>query len=354
MLSTTAEESKRRRFRLSIRMMLLLVLAICLGLGWQTNKARQQRAVVAAVKAHGGWVHYDYEFVKGKLTPGRTLWIPNSLRKAFGDEYFQEIRWVSFVYDDASGKRYDNDRVEACDDVMALLEYQSSLKSIFMKRTQATDEGLSHLRRLTDLEELYMWDASLITDAGVENLKGLVNLRNIHLDKSRMTDVGFRHLAGMKKMKRLVLENQSFSDRGLATVEGMNELTCLSVGGSQGIPCYITDDGLKVVANLENLQTISLGYARVTDEGLKHLSKLKNLKILDLGGCESITDEGLRHLAGLDNLEWLVLHTTKVTDQGLEHLAGLQKLKLLGLPQGVSKESKERFKSMMSPSLKVW
>jgi hypothetical protein len=59
---------------------MLLVLILAVLLGWRVNKARQQRRVVAAVEQYGGWVHYDYEFVSGKLTPGQEPWAPHWLR----------------------------------------------------------------------------------------------------------------------------------------------------------------------------------------------------------------------------------------------------------------------------------
>ncbi len=354
MSSTTTNSPKRRGLRLTVGMMMVLVLVLCLGLGQQSNRARRQREVVAAVESHGGWVHYDYEFVNGTLTPGRSPGAPDWLRRNLGDEYFQEIRQVSFVYDNSTGTRYDNADTRSCDDALALLEGQSGLKYLLMKGTQATDKGLSHLRGLTGLEDLYIWDSTLISDAGVENLRGLVNLRHLHLDKSRMTDEGFRHLARMKQMERLSLQGHAFSDRGLATVEGMTELTLLGVGGSERVASLITDDGLIVLKDLKKLRNLDLSYSRVTDRGLKQLSGLKALRILDLNGCEGITDAGLAELSDLVNLKWLLLRGTNVTDEGLEYLTELKHLRLLTLPDGISTESKKQYRSRLPGSPAVY
>ena len=61
----------RRRLRLTLRASMALIVFVAALLGWRVNKARQQHEAVAAVRRHGGWVHYDYEFVNDKLTPGR-------------------------------------------------------------------------------------------------------------------------------------------------------------------------------------------------------------------------------------------------------------------------------------------
>jgi hypothetical protein len=330
-------------------MMMLLILVLCVWLAREANRAREQRRLLAAIRSHGGWAHFDYEFINEKLTPGRQPWAPSRLRRALGDEYFQQVRHVSFVYDDVTGKRYDNVRSAACDDVLALLSRQPGLKHLYLKGSQATDDGLASLRALTSLEDLYIWDSTLISDTGVENLEGLVNLRNLHLDKSKVTDVGFRHLARLTKLEHLVLEDHSFSDKGLAAVKDMKHLTWLCVGGSSRNESLISDEGLALVADLNDLQNVNLAYSKVTDRGLKHLAGLKKLKILDLEGCD-ITDEGLAHLSRLDNLELLLLRGTKVSDAGLEHLTHLKKLKLLTLPPSVSKESKRRFQAMMPAS----
>ena len=85
---------------ISLRGLLLLILAIALWLGWIVQKARQQREAVAALQKFGGFVHYDWEFVDGpvkvprgnslwmpswgKLTPGRKPWAPDWMRRALG------------------------------------------------------------------------------------------------------------------------------------------------------------------------------------------------------------------------------------------------------------------------------
>jgi hypothetical protein len=52
---------------ISLRGMLLLIVAIALLLGWIANKARQQREAVAALQKFGGFVHYDWEFKNGRV-----------------------------------------------------------------------------------------------------------------------------------------------------------------------------------------------------------------------------------------------------------------------------------------------
>ena len=174
----------RKYLRMSLRTTMVLILILAVFLGWRVNKARQQARAVAAVKSHGGWVHFDYEFVGGKLTKGREPWAPRWLREILGDEFFREIEYVSLVYDDSTGKRYDNENFSSCDDLLALLVRQPGIKKLFLHGTQATDTGLEHVGKMTGLDALYFWDATSITDAGAAHLAGLKNLKKLHISRS--------------------------------------------------------------------------------------------------------------------------------------------------------------------------
>jgi Leucine-rich repeat (LRR) protein len=93
----------------------------------------------------------------------------------------------------------------------------------------------------------------------------------------------------------------------------------------------VKDDDLKLVAKLKNLAMLRLTDTDITDEGLAHLRGLKKLKHLDLNGARRITDDGLRELTDLTNLEELYLSKTKITGSGFQALTKLKKVNHLGL-----------------------
>jgi hypothetical protein len=333
-----------RWVRLSLRAVMLIILAFAVWLSLAVNRARQQRAAVEAITKHGGWVHYDHDYVNGKFVSGRQPWGPIWLRRSLGDEYFQRIAHVNFVYDSSTGKRFDNNSTEKCDEVLALLASQHGLKRLLMKGPQATDKGLAYLKDQTYLEDLYIWNSTEISDEGLKHIRGLVNLKNLHIDSSRVTDAGFLALAGMTKLDHLVLQSHSFSDRGFTTVAGMKDLTWLCVGGSKGSPSLISDDGLALVTSMKNLTNLQLSHSRVTDKGLVHLKGLTKMTILDLDGCK-VGDEGLKNLTEMKNLKWLILGDSNVSDDGLKYLQGLRKLSLLRLSGSkVSTDAKQQLK----------
>ena len=91
-----------------------------------------------------------------------------------------------------------------------------------------------------------------------------------------------------------------------------------------------SDDMLAPLADLPEVENISLGGAKVTDEGLRRLTVLKNLHVLMLQGTK-ITDRGLESIKNFTQLERLGLNATQVTDAGLDQLRGLTHLKELTL-----------------------
>ncbi|HEV3164766.1 MAG TPA: hypothetical protein VGZ22_12125 [Isosphaeraceae bacterium] len=288
-------EPRRRRLAFSLRMLMLVILGIACWLGWITNKAREQRRAVEAIREYGGFVHFDYEMANGNLVLGREPSAPRWLRMLVGDAYFQDVAWVSLVYDSSSGKRYETARSD--DRILAELEHFPQLKYLLFQKGQATDAGLAHIRGLNELECVYMWDPAELTDAGVAHLRGLKNLRTLHISKSKMTDAGLAWLKDLTRLENLSLQDNHFTDRGLAHLRNLKNLKQLHVG---------------------------LGDNRFTDDGLAQLEPLVNLKVLDLQGSP-ITDKGLVHLKALPKLREIWISQTQITDEGLKMLPDLKK-----------------------------
>jgi hypothetical protein len=291
-MSTATNTPRRRRARVSIRATMLIVLAIAIVLGWQVNTAREQQRVVRAIQKYGGWVHYEHEFVNGKLTPGRSPWAPRWLRRMLGDEFFQTVRQVSLVYDDSTGSRFDNGNTRPCDDLLREVAELPGVKSIQLKETQTTDEGLRSIGQMSGLEELYMWDARSVTDAGVAHLAGLRDLKKIHISGSRITDDSLVLLSGLPRIEDLSLQQNHFSDEGLKRLRGQDRLKWLYIGLGDGA---ITDAGLEHLAGFRKLEELDLQKARITARGLEWLKGLGTLKMLWLSET-GLTDDDLRGL----------------------------------------------------------
>lgn len=137
-------------------------------------------------------------------------------------------------------------------------------------------------------------------------------------------------------LKELTLMNRTkITDEGLRHVAGLAELEVLAINGTN-----VTGDGLSYLRNCRKLKGLPMSDTPLTDAGLSHISHLQQLEWLQLNGTQ-ITDEGLSQLSGLTNLESLQLRDTSITDRGLEHLSSLKSLKEL-LLRGTETTTKGR------------
>jgi hypothetical protein len=66
-------------------------------------------------------------------------------------------------------------------------------RNLYGNPAKITDEGISHLANLKDLEYLDLSD-TLVTDAGLKHLEGLAKLEELYLHNTHVTEAGVREL----------------------------------------------------------------------------------------------------------------------------------------------------------------
>ncbi len=222
------------------------------------------------------------------------------------------------------------------------------------------------------------------TDAGLENLRGLVALESVYLHGNEIGDTGMALLATVKSLRaiRISLAGPKLTDAGvapLAALPALQDLTFWKKPGQE--PAKITDAAVEALRGLP-LTTLRLEGTSVTeraadliaqawpglvevglppealsDAACRTLAKMPSLKGLHLWGAEvdgpflrrlaalqgrpdfalylqysSVKDADLAELAPLkDNLSSLTLYSTGIGDAGVPHLAQLTKLHRLSL-----------------------
>jgi Leucine-rich repeat (LRR) protein len=161
-----------------------------------------------------------------------------------------------------------------------------------LRRTKITDADLEILKGLTQLRSLNLRSLGSITDAGTKHLKGLTALEHLDLGHTKVGDASLEHLKDLTKLKTLTLDNTPVTDAGLKYLKGLTDLRSLNL-------CLCTT---------------------VTDAGVENLAGLTKIQVLDLNSVQ-LTDAGLKHLQGFTALERMNVGDTKVTEAGIQELS---------------------------------
>ena len=304
----TTKQKRRSWLQFSVRALLLAVILIAVFLGVQVNRARTQARAVAEVKAYGGFVHYDYEYVNGAYKSGCQPWAPSWLRAAIGDDFFRTAVEVNLICDGVGAAQVLTARTD--DAVMPVLRDLPGLKTLLIHEGQATDQSMEVVRHLSSLENLYIPEGPGLTDAGLASLAGLRHLKDLSLGQANVTDAGLVHLSRLYALKKLYIwpapgetELRGITDAGVRQLSGLTGLEELTLFNGS-----FTDDSLASVAKLVNLKTLrfTFGAFQFSPDGLARLKALRNLTELDLQG-DGVPGAGLYHLAELPSLTQLLL-----------------------------------------------
>jgi hypothetical protein len=144
-----------------------------------------------------------------------------------------------------------------------------------------------------------------------------------------ITDTLLKRIRDINLDMDLMLNNCPVTDDGLAVLEDKQNLRWLELRKTK-----VTDAGIKHLRGT-HLELLDLSTTKIGDDGLANLSELDfpYLETLVLEGLPNVTDKGISQLAGFRSLEFLSVAGTKITRKGAEHLRSkLPGLTILGAP----------------------
>jgi len=156
-MSTTTQppKPKRRWCQFSLRTLLVVMTLFCVTLGIASYQARRQKAAVNKIHELGGVSLYEYN-----------LDDPNTMGEPPGPAWLVGLIGIDYF-----------------DDVVA----------VGLRDLPTTDADLELLRDLPDLRQLSIRRTN-VTDAGLEHLKGLKHLEYLGLEGTNVTDEGVKKL----------------------------------------------------------------------------------------------------------------------------------------------------------------
>jgi len=226
------------RFQFGIRSLLMLVLVCSIAAGWLAVEKDRARRQADLVDGGLGWFFYDWEFD----ADDKAIMYPKPpgecwLSKMLGDNFFSAIVWANY---------YNS---EITDAGLERLNGLTDLRTLLLRQTKVTDAGLKNIKGLTNLRFLEL-TGTWTTDAGLECLKGLTNLRHLELPSTKITDAGLESLTGLTKLQSLNLSLTPITDAGLKHLDGLKQLQQLRL-----LDTGVTDAGVqKLQQSLPNCQ----------------------------------------------------------------------------------------------------
>lgn len=185
---------------------------------------------------------------------------------------------------------------------------------------QISTFGLSEIKKMAHLQVLKL-EGENIDNATLERLSPLKSLTSLHLVKTNIENI--EKIDSFKNLQSLKIYKNNFDGKGLEKLAALKNLKHLDLS----LCTHITSENWQTLAFAESLQVLFLDQTHFSD--LKIISNLRNLVKLDLSRCP-ITDDGIKYLANLENLKQLRMNFCKdLSDLGLKEIALLDKLKTL-------------------------
>ena len=182
--------------------------------------------------------------------------------------------------------------------------------------------GTRLAQRMPLIEGLHLQGVSL-TEADVSSLAEKDSFSHLGLIECNLKDNEIQALGKLEKLTSLDLRgNVNITDQGVVQLARLAKMKGLGLHGVSA-----TDEAIKILIDLPELESLDLGHTRVSDAGLERLSSSNTLKVLHLAGCQHITDHGMESVAKMTSLTFLNIYANPhLTDEALEPLAKMSGL----------------------------
>jgi internalin A len=200
---TTTPKPRRRWLQFSLRTLMVLMLVFGCAFGWLAYEIKQARDQRNTVKA--------FDELGGWVScePTSAGMIRTAVAwvgKLLGEDLSVDVCAVYLANNAVTDAELDH------------LRGLTQLRQLFLHSTQVTDAGLEHLRRLSKLELLAL-DGTQLTDAGVEHLGGLTQLQYLSVNSTHVTDAGLEHLRGLTQLQKLHLFSTHVTAAGVGELQ---------------------------------------------------------------------------------------------------------------------------------------
>ncbi len=272
------------------------------------------------------------EVEAGAAEPSKSRGLPSSSHIPDGRSFKNlEAAGVKLVANAKSGnfETADLSQVVATDELAQELGSIDSLTQLVLRQSQLSEDGWKQLSKLAKLQHLDLRECP-IDDASLSTLtKSMRNLRSVRLSgktgNCQVTDAGLEFLSGLEQLKVLALDGVKVGSTTTNRLISCKALSELYLAGT-----LIDDQSLGVLSGLLELKKLRIAQTGISGAGLSGLSNLP-LEELDVSECPKIDDAAATVIAKLTSLKRLNLWSTSVGDSAATAIAQLTRLQWLNL-----------------------
>ena len=202
----TETKPKRRWFRFSLRMLLLVVTVAAVWMGITMKAVRDRREAIRVIDEMGG-------------TYGVRIVGPKWLRYLVGDDkgFYDAIR-VSLG---PGNQGYDPMRPVTGKDISLAINHFGAftrMSALDLWGPQITDEGLFPLTRLDGLSRLRL-NGTSISDRGLKTIQAMKSLEHLDLSSTQVSDAGLKSLIGLSNLKWLDVSRTRVTEEGVLEIQ---------------------------------------------------------------------------------------------------------------------------------------
>ncbi len=218
----------------------------------------------------------------------------------------------------------------------------------FTNNGKLTDAGMVQLAGLKDLES-FSFVGTAITGRAYAKFDGFTKLTRVSHRGNSIDDEGLKDLCDhLPNLESISLAHAKFTDAGAPNLAKLTKLKSLELGA------HATPAALKNITALP-LENLQLGEGFDKSESLPIVKGIKTLKRLTLTNCKTTTDDDLKLLASMTQLESLELNSLELPDERLPQLAAFSSLKSIIFalrPKGYPAETQAKIKALL-PKVEV-
>lgn len=221
----------------------------------------------------------------------------------------------------------------------------SNLKTLrFTNNGKLTDAGMETFAGMTRLES-FSFVGTQITGRAYAKCADWSKVTRVSHRGSQIDDEGLKALCEhLPNLESISLAHARFTDAGAVHLAKLTKLKGIELGTHNATPA-----ALRNLLHLP-LESIQLGEGFHSAEAFVIVREIPTLRTLSITDASRLTDDDLRLIAGLSQVETLIFDKLALTDERLPVLAAFGHLKSLSLalrPQGYPEATQAGVKALL-------